>query len=379
MTGVSYGLVGGLLVSRFPENRFAWAALGVGVSSSVDALLRGYAHAGLLSARPSWPLSGAVAWATTWSNVPSLVLIALLPLLFPDGQLVDRRLRVVPWVSTVVMVSLVIGAAGASWGRSAGSVLPGSPSESVPAVYGALDGAGNLLLLGVALAGIGSIVVRHRRGTADLQAQVRWFAVAGCASILLLAAGPATGVASAPLMPLAIGFAVFRHRLYDIDRFLRRALLWLSLSAFVAVLYLAVAVPAGLVASRTAGALGGVVVIIGVALVVEPIRARLQRGIDRLIYGQRDDPYAVLHSLGQQAAAVADHRVLLEQAAAGLVSSLRVPHVSVRVLANNRMVTAAGAGVPADGEAFDLRHLDELVGQLVVAPRAPGEPLGPAD
>src|SRR5436305_1005058 len=85
-------------------------------------------------------------------------------------------------------------------------------------------------------------------------------------SPLRVAAGPATGVASAPLMPLAIGFAVFRHRLYDIDRFLRRALLWLSLSAFVAVLYLAVAVPAGLVASRTAGALGGVVVIIGVAL-----------------------------------------------------------------------------------------------------------------
>jgi signal transduction histidine kinase len=379
MTGVSWALVGGLLASRLPGNRFAWAALGVGVTASVDALLRGYAHAGLLSANSPWPLAGGVAWATTWSNVPGLVLLALLPLLFPDGQLEGRRLRVVPWVAVVATASMVIGAAGASWGRSAVSLLPGSPSEGVPVAFGALDGFGNLLLLAVGLAGIGSIVVRHRRGTAELRSQVRWFAVAGLASIVLLAAGPATGLATVGLFPFAIGFAVFRHRLYDIDRFLRRSLLWLALSAFVALLYLAVAVPAGLVAGRTAGVFGGVAVIIGVALVLEPVRARLQRGIDRVIYGQRDDPYAVLSGLGQQAAAVADHRVLLERAAAGLASSLRVPYVAVRVLATDRMVAAAAAGLSCDGEAFDLCHLDQLVGQLVVAPRAPGEPLGSAD
>jgi hypothetical protein len=104
--------------------------------------------------------------------------------------------------------------------------------------------------------------------------------VRGCrlASIVLPAAGPATGLATVELFPFAIGFAVFRHRLHDIDRFLRRSLLWLALSAFVALLYLAVAVPAGFVAGRTSGVFGGVAVIIAVALVLEPVRARLQRG-----------------------------------------------------------------------------------------------------
>jgi two-component system NarL family sensor kinase len=180
--------------------------------------------------------------------------------------------------------------------------------------------------------------------------------------------------------PLALAVAILRHRLFDIDLVINRTLVYGALTASTMGLYVFIvgflgsrfqAADRSLIAFLTAGL---------VAVLFQPLRQRLQRGVNHLMYGERDDPVAVLSRLGQRLEAT----VLPEAVLPGLVETvaqvLKLPYVAVELGEGESRQVAAAYGLPGDEAVrLPLVYQAETVGQLVVAPRAPGESFGPAD
>jgi signal transduction histidine kinase len=248
------------------------------------------------------------------------------------------------------------------------------------------------------LAGALAISVRRfRRAGADpvVRQQLRWMAAGWWTASGLVLAGwfvPAL-LTGAPLLPAswlglpglagvaALAVALLRFRLFDLDAVLRRTILYVSLSVLVVALYLGVV--AALAATLPGPAASGPVAVAGalaVALAVNPLRLLLQRALHRTLYGDRDDPYAVLGRLGSRLATTAAE--VLPAAAAEIAAALRVPFVGIDLLRDGatRRVAAAGAE-PEHPERWSepLVHRGEVLGALVVAPREPGERPGPAE
>src|SRR5581483_11713006 len=110
-----------------------------------------------------------------------------------------------------------------------------------------------------------------------------------------------------------------------------------------------------------------------------PLRDRLQRAVNRLLYGDRDDPYAVLSRLGQRLESALAPDDILPVIVQTMTDALRLPYAAI-VLPGNEGAPAAAAGSPVDGAIrLPLHYQAEPVGELVVAPRGPGEAFGPAD
>jgi hypothetical protein len=227
-------VVGGLIAYRRPHLRVGWLLLFIGVTQALVQFAGAYA----LLARQSavgLPAPDVFAWITTWMWMPGLgCLLTFLFLLFPDGHLPSPRWRWLAWLSATVLVIAIGAVAISSWPlreailhhageHHGGGPPPGSLADRVfgPAV---------LILGACALASMLSLVFRYRRATADVRHQLKWFAygaaydvaVSGPLDFIHLQGPTATvgvilqGVGVIGLAT-AIGVAIFRYHLYDID------------------------------------------------------------------------------------------------------------------------------------------------------------------
>ena len=307
-------------------------------------------------------------------------LITLVPLLYPDGLLPGRGWRLAALSSVVGVALLSVGIC--LYPEPFAGRVPVEKPVTSEAVALALTVPGALLVAPAVLAGLGALVVRLRSARGVARRQVGVLAVPAA---LLLAVTLAQGAIPSPwdvlaqavtilLLPLAIGVAVTRHGLYDLDTAVRRALVAASLAVCLAGLYVSVvAVLRGILGSDSAASAALAAGTTGVVL--QPLARRLSAGVDRLYYGDRADPYAVLALLGKDLAAVGpDVSAVPEVVCHRVVSSLRLggAEVELDVEDERRAVAGAGGAVPEDAPAFDLRHRGEVVGRLRVAPR-PGE------
>jgi signal transduction histidine kinase len=254
------------------------------------------------------------------------------------------------------------------------------------------------LTVGLALTAVAIIVRRFRVGAADpvVRQQLRWLGAGGAAALALVLAGwfvPAL-LTGAPLLPAgwvglpglltvaAIAVALLRFRLFSLDVVAARSIGYAGLTAAVVIGYLVVVGALAAVLDTTAG---GPVAVAGaavVALVVNPLRVGLQGTVNRLLYGDRDDPYSALRRLGARLAATAEPAGALPAAAADVARALRLPFVAVDLLLDGATVRAATAGAAPAGTGWHhepLVHRGEVLGALVVAARAPDEPIGPAE
>jgi signal transduction histidine kinase len=117
-----------------------------------------------------------------------------------------------------------------------------------------------------------------------------------------------------------------------------------------------------------------------VAVVFQPLRGRLQRGVNRLMYGERDDPYAVISRLGKRLEAAIEPEAALETVVETIAQALKLPYVAILLAEEGQFRTAAAYGSPAgEPEALPLVYQREEVGRLVLSPRAPGETFSDAD
>jgi hypothetical protein len=175
------------------------------------------------------------------------------------------------------------------------------------------------------------------------------------------------------LIPLAIGAAILRYRLWDIDLIINRTLVYGALTAEVVGLYVLVVGGLGTLLQARGNLLVSIFAAGLVAVLFQPLRDRLHRGVNRrLMYGERDDPYAVLSRLGQRLDATLEPGAVLSAVVQTVAQALKLPYAAIALREHDDGVAAA-YGSPVDSPIrlpFVYQH--ETVGQLLLAPRAPG-------
>jgi hypothetical protein len=287
-----------------------WLFVGVGASAGLGSLAGAYAESWVAGDGGSRALGEAAAVYENLSWIPFiLVPCTFVLLLFPDGRLVSRRLRLVAWCAGAGIAGVLFVSA----------VAPG-PIEDYPTLenpYGTdspllvpLTAVAVLLLLIGIVGSAASVIVRFRRAQGERRQQIKWLALAGGAAAVIVpvaAAGSgvwgtiATNVAcmlGVLLLPLAAGVAILRYRLYDIDVVINRALVYGAVTASLAVAYLACVLLLQLALSPLTADSGLAIAAstLGVAAMFRPARARAQAVVDRRFYRRRYDAAQTLES-----------------------------------------------------------------------------------
>jgi hypothetical protein len=325
---VSFVAVGALLALRRPANPIGWLFLGFGLVASLDYPAEQYA---LRTPRPAGVDVVASIAAHFWHPFFGLFVFAFL--LFPDGHLVSPRWR---WVARVAAVTYVLlgltspldtGYVGPDY-PGAKALFTGSLSDADTIAHGLLLSF-NLLLLPVAGA---SLVVRLRRSTGHRHEQVRLFAYTVAAvmcafPVLLLGTGSAYGVLLLPLIPISAAVAILRHRLFDIDVVINRALVYGALTATLGATYLGLVLLIGLTVGRSNLAIAAST--LAVAALFRPARARIQGAVDRRFYRRRYDAARTLEAFGAHLRDELDLEALVVDLRGVVTETVQPAHVSL--------------------------------------------------
>jgi hypothetical protein len=308
--------VGAVLVSRLPRNRIGWLLAIGGLVLAVSGATSGLADYGLNIHPGSVPGAIWFAWTSQWAWAPEIaILFILLPLFYPTGRLLSSRWRVAVAMAAVVLLVGGIGSALSPWDPDP------YPVENPLALGGtAGDLIGWVVNIGVTIfvvaggaAACASLVVRYRRATLIERAQLKWFAVVamitglgGTVSIVtdLTSADAPTGVVGIvneiagfliygglALLPVAIGVAVLRYRLYEIDRLISRTISWAAVTLILGGLFVALilALQALLVPVTGSNELAVAGSTLLVFALFQPLRRRVQRIVDRRFNRSRYD------------------------------------------------------------------------------------------
>jgi len=181
-------------------------------------------------------------------------------------------------------------------------------------------------------------------------------------------------------LPVALAFSITRYRLWDIDNLINRALVYGSLTAFIVLVYILIVGGLGALFQSGGNVLLSILATGIVAVLFNPLRERVQRLANRLLYGERDDPYAVLTRLGKNLEASAAPDVVLQNIVETIARSLKLPYAAILVQEQNRMhVNAAYGTSNAHAVALPLLYQHQTVGELCVAPRSADEIFTPAE
>ncbi len=181
-------------------------------------------------------------------------------------------------------------------------------------------------------------------------------------------------------LPLSFAVAILRYRLFDIDIIINRTLVYGTLTALVAALYVLVVGSLGLVFQARSSLVTSVVATGVVAIVFQPLRDRVQRAVNRLMYGERDDPYRVLTRLGQRLEVTLAPDAVLSTIVETIAQALKLPYTAI-VLKDQQTFTVAATYGLLKGEPLRLPlvYQAEIVGQLILAPRSPDEAFTSSD
>jgi signal transduction histidine kinase len=352
-----------------------------------------YARYTVVHSPGSLPFGTAALWANTWANGAAISLSGLvLPLVFPEGRLLSPRWRPALWAALAFIPLWVAGYAFIS--QSMGGYFRNLPDPythaSLDRLFEAFQALAIVCGLVAGAAAAASVTLRWQRADRVGRQQLKWYlAVLPLAAGALIAqviapgglANVALGVLAGILMPVAIGIAVLRYKLYEIDILLNRAVLYGLLTAGVAGVYLAVVSVADLLVPVHDRGLG--VQVLATALAAAalfPLRDRVQRRVNRLFYGDRGAPYEALARLGRRVEVAADTETVLNSMVKTIADSLRLPYAALELRLGDGWSPAAAYGeAPPQVVAFPLTSQLETVGRLLVGTRSRGEQLGPDD
>jgi signal transduction histidine kinase len=182
------------------------------------------------------------------------------------------------------------------------------------------------------------------------------------------------------LIPISIGIAVLRYHLFNVDIVINRTLVYSALTATVVGLYVLVVGGFGTLLQTRENFAVSLLAAGLVAVLFAPLRNRLQRGVNHLMYGERDEPYAVLSRLGQRLEVTLAPDAVLRTIVETVAQALKLPHAAITLKQGGKFAVAAEYGPPA-GEPviIPLVYQTEQVGQLILSPRSPGEEFTSSD
>jgi hypothetical protein len=309
--------VGALVASRQPSNAIGWIFCVVGLTQNLGSFAGSYATVAL-STRPA-PLPGGalMAWVDNWTLGPSLYsVLILLFLLFPAGKPLTPRWWPLVWVTIATGILLLL-ADMFSPGRFIRDFTQVENPLGVPIFEGSQEFIENPILLcqiALLILSVISLVLRFRRSKGDERQQIKWFAMGGVFVGAVFAAGPllwaTPGVGDLlwPILfalalasiPITVCIAILKYRLYEIDIIIRRTLIYGALTAILALLYFgSVIALESLLRPFTGQGHNDLVVVASTLLIVilfTPLRARIQRFIDRRFYRRKYDAARTLEA-----------------------------------------------------------------------------------
>ena len=371
LMGCAFAICGAVIAWHRPSNPIGWLFVADGIGHATTAV--GAPIAVLLQDNSApLELQRLVITIITWSWPWSIGLfLPLALLLFPDGRLVSPRWRPVAWA--VVLTSPLFAL---EMGLSLEPPIEGGPRGFLTlSSYDTLQPlwtATELRNLLAYLLAIVCLVIRYRRASETGRRQLLWLLLAVVIALAfmipwaLVAGTPIFVLLAIPLVPAAVAVAIVRHQLLDIRLVVSRAIAWALLSIVAIGSYaLLVAVLDSFVSSRF-GRSAALTVI--VALLIAPVLPRLQRLVDRAMYGDRRDPARVASRVGEELSANPEGG--MTGVVSAIRSALRLPYVALS--ANDETVASSGSPGPGVEVPMELSYAGTSVGSLLIGLR-PGE------
>ena len=415
LISVPTGAIGVLLAARRPSNPAGWLLGAFAVLYVLGGLGSDYGFHWLYGHDLSRSLVAPMMLLGAAASQLAFPLLITFLLVFPDGHLLSRRWRLAIWLNTLLaaLASLVAlldpNIVGDGHRQLPNPIGLAGAHPALMAINNVVGGGAFVVLTAVGLISLG---IRYRRADADTRQQAKWLG----AGVVVLVAAVAVGLITSPtstwttpipiaaetigftVFPLCLGVAVLKYRLYGIDLVVNRALVYAALAVFITSVYVGIAVGIGtLVGSGGKPNLGlSIVATAIVAIGFQPLRERLQRVANRLVYGERATPYEVLSQFSERVAEsyASDDvlprmaRVLAEGTNADLAEVwLRSGDVLRRaavfplqptVPAAVHVNSAAELSIPAADRAVAVRHQGDALGALTVTKRR-GESLTPIE
>jgi hypothetical protein len=328
---IAFATVGAAVVWQRRDHVVGWLFCLGGLALAVQAFAAFYATHALVASPGSLPAGRLMGWLGTWVSAPALLLIPLFCfLLFPDGRLPTQRWRLVAWLDALILAMATVGLA----------VRPG-PLVVVPAVANPLGASGMvaqladglvvtsaLLLPAAVAASVGALIVRLRRARGARRQQLKWFAsAAALVAAIAIPVLPAQALAPAgwadaalvvlivaiACLPLSAGIAILRHRLFDIDVLLNRALVYSTVTTVLGASYAVIVLGVGAVVTgagvgaprgeRGGGSVSSLAVALAtltVAAMFQPARRRVQDVVDRRFNRRRYNAQRTVEAFAAQ-------------------------------------------------------------------------------
>ena len=356
VVAVGYSVIGAIIASRLPNHPIGWICCAIGFIAAVEHFSGEYAVYALVARPDSLTGGKAMLWMSNWVWIFMFGLIVFLLLLFPNGRLPSNRWRPFAWFSAAVTV------VGAILAAIAPDSTPGPNSEanalrSLPNPFG-IEGLPNLqqpvqvLVLSVGLVAAASLVlVRLRNARGIERQQIKWLIYASAmlsgalilkdtvfsplgrtpwglwVGYLLVAVGGLGG-------PIAIGIAILRYRLYEIDTLINRALVYGSLTAMLVAVYFGGIVVLQTVFLTLTGQqqLPQLVVVASTLLIAalfNPMRRRIQSFIDRRFYRRKYDARKTLEAFSTKLRDETDLKALRSDLVEVVRETMHPAHVSL--------------------------------------------------
>ncbi|MGH9111112.1 MAG: GAF domain-containing sensor histidine kinase [Acidimicrobiales bacterium] len=388
----AWAAIGGLIIRRLPRHPVGWIVASVGIVGPIGAAGDAYA-----SVEPALAARDWVYWAASVPASALVPFVAMLFLLFPDGRPLSRRWGVAIALAVAAQTLMVAGGALSEYsaagedGFTFGHPWLRNPLGTTISEGHVLWGGGigwPLFLASLVLA-VASFVIRFRRGGSKQRQQLKWL----LPPLGLVAAGflgmELTGsegtfwllVPGLMAMPVAIGIAILRNRLFDIDIVIRKSVVYAVLWSAVGALYLAVAALPGLVVGERVpiGAAIGLTVL--ATLVFQPARRAVDRAVGRMMFGERPTKFELLTRFGETVAETFDVTELAPRVADTVRQGLDLEWARVGLSvgdgATSRTEPAGAAGVALDDPvtpwiALPLTQGEQRLGIIECGPKREG-------
>ncbi len=341
--------VGAIVASRRPENPVGWLLCLFGVAVSTSSFTSQYAIYALLVHPDPLPAGEAMAWIASWILPVMIGCQVFYLLLFPTGRLPGRRWR---WVARLTVAFVCVGVITASFASGAylgalGPIRNPLGIEGFTNVYKAVLYAMAPVLF---VAAASSVFLRLRRAAGAERQQIKWlaygaaiFAIGVILIIITLAietpvwfewAGEAIFIAGGTAVPISIGIAILRYRLYEIDLLINRTLVYGSLTATLALVYLGgvattQAVFRALTGQEQQPQLAIVVSTLAIAALFNPLRRRIQAFIDRRFYRSKYDARKTLEAFSAKLRDETDLDALSDDLVGVVKETMQPAHVSL--------------------------------------------------
>ena len=386
----AFAIVGMLVASQYPRNPIGWIFLTVSWLDTLNLTLGVYRAYGLVIGATGYiPAIFHDLWMPT-TLLPTIFVF----LLFPDGRLISQRWRIIFWLA-------VLGLAGTHF---AVALHPGplplwgkeTNPDGIAGSAGVLDIVlqfTQLFLLTGILGSLAAFVIRIRHAQGIERQQMKWLGYALGLMLLsiifssitwLIWTGNTLMIQLSDLMTylallgiaVATSIAILRYRLYDIDVVINRTLVYGALTASVALIYILIVGGLGTFFQAQDNLIIALFATGLVAVLFQPLREWLQRRVNKLIYGERDDPVEALSRLGKQMELALPSDQVLPLLVKTIAQTLKLPYVGITLKRERDISFGQETKNPV---AFPFTFNGEAIGVLLASPRNLGESFSSAE